>query len=152
LITKNGKVLTSKGVKPICDVQQVYKSTWLYGSFSPITGDNFILEFSTCESACFQVFLNLFSERKPDDLLILVLDNSSTHKAKQLVVPSNVKMIFIPPYSPELNPAEKMWQKFKRAFTNKFFETIEQMKEFVSEMVVSLDKKDVMSICACSYI
>ena len=80
LITKNGKVLTSKGIKPICEVQQIYKSTWLYGSFSPHTGDNFVLEFSTCDSTCFQVFLDtsyfvqstsMFSERKPDELLVI---------------------------------------------------------------------------------
>jgi hypothetical protein len=152
LITKNGNVLTAKGVKPICVVQQIYKSTWLYGSFSPITGDNFMLEFPTCDSVCFQTFLNLFSERKPDELLVMVLDNSSVHKAKSLVIPSNIRLIFIPPYSPELNPAEKMWQKFKRAFTNKYFKTIEEIRNFISELANTLDNNTVMSTCACNYI
>jgi transposase len=87
LITKNGKVLTAKGIKPICKVQQIYKSTWLYGLFSPMTGDHFMLEFPTCDSDCFQVFPDLFAERKPKELLIMVLDNSSVHKAKKLVIP-----------------------------------------------------------------
>jgi transposase len=145
-------VLTSKGIKPVCKVQQIYKSTWLYGSFSPITGDHFMLEFSTCDSECFQVFLDLFAERKPKELLIMVLDNSSVHKAKKIVIPSNVKLIFLPPYSPELNPAERMWQKFKRAFTNKLFETIEQMRNFISETANLIDIEEVKSVCACKYI
>jgi transposase len=111
-----------------------------------------MLEFSTCDSDCFQVFLDMFSERKPDELLVMVLDNSAVHKAHKLVVPQNIRMIFLPPYSPELNPAEKIWQKFKRDFSNKLFETIEQMREFISEMAISLDNDGVMSICACSYI
>jgi len=122
MITHNGKMLTAKGVKPICRFQQVFQSTWLYGVFSPLTGDHFMLEFPTCDSDCFQGFLDLFSERKPDELLIIVLDNATFHKAKKLVVPSNIRLIFLPPYAPELNPAEKMWQKFKRAFSNNMFE------------------------------
>ena len=50
------------------------------------------------------------------------------------------------------NPAEKVWQKFKRAFANKLFESIEQMKNFISEMANSIDYVDIMSICKCSYI
>jgi len=145
-------MLTSKGVKPICKVQEIYKSTWLYGSFSPTTGDNFILEFPVCDSVCFQVFLDMFSKIKPNELLVMVLDNASFHKAKKLVVPSNVRFIFLPPYSPELNPAEKIWQQFKRAFTNKLFETIEQMRDFIVEMIKSLNNDMIMSVCACSYI
>ena len=120
-----------------------------------------VLEFPACDSVCFQVFLDtsyfvqstsMFSERKPDELLVMVLDNASFHKAKKLVVPHNVRFIFLPPYSPELNPSEKMWQRFKRAFTNKLFETIEQMKEFIYELVNTIDNTIVMSVCACSYI
>ena len=62
----------------------------IYGLFSPLTGDHFIIEFPTADSDCFQAFLDLFSERKPDELLVIVLDNASFHKAKKLVVPSNI--------------------------------------------------------------
>jgi len=151
MITHNGKMLTAKGVKPICRFQQVFQSTWLYGVFSPLTGDHFMLEFPTCDSDCFQAFLDLFSERKPDELLIIVLDNATFHKAKKLVVPSNIRLIFLPPYAPELNPAEKMWQKFKRAFSNKMFENIEQVKKFIYEMTISINNNDVMTICRCNY-
>lgn len=136
----------------MCKIQQIYKSTWLYGLFSPATGDNFMLEFPVCDSKCFQMFLDIFSEKNPNELLVLVLDNAAFHKAKKIVLPNNVRMIFLPPYSPELNPAEKVWQKFKRAFTNKLFDSIEQMREFIDKMVKSLDKSQVLSICACNYI
>jgi transposase len=152
MITHNGNMLTAKGIKPVCRFQQVYSSTWLYGLFSPVNGDHFILEFQTCDSDCFQRFIDLFSERKPGELLIIVLDNAAFHRAKKLVVPSNTRLIFIPPYSPELNPAEKVWQKFKRAFTNRLFKSMEEIKNFVSEMVNSIDSVDVKNICACKYI
>ena len=39
----------------------------------------------------------------------MVLDNGAFHKAKKLEIPDNIKLVFLPPYSPEMNPAEKMW-------------------------------------------
>jgi transposase len=55
----------------------------------------------------------------PEEFKIILLDNGAFHKAARLIVPDNVALLFIPPYSPELNPAEKIWLKMKRAFTGK---------------------------------
>ena len=55
----------------------------------------------------------------------MLLDNGAFHKAKSLVIPKKTVLIFLPPYSPEVNPAEKIWQKMKRNFTNKLFNSIE---------------------------
>ena len=65
-----------------------------------------------CNSA-FQIFLDEFSKINANELKIMVLDNGAFHKAKKLVIPDNIILIFLPPYSPELNPAEKVWAKFK---------------------------------------
>jgi transposase len=151
LFTRNGKMLSARGIKSICRYHQIFKSTWLYGAFSPVTGDHFLLEFSHCDSECFQIFLDEFSLRKPGELLVLVLDNGAFHKAQALKIPKNVRLIFLPPYSPELNPAEKVWARLKRAFTNKFFDSIEQISEFISEQVNLLNNTIIKSICRCSY-
>lgn len=45
----------------------------------------------------------------------MILDNGSFHKAKKLAVPENVELVFLPPYSPELNSAERLWQDLKDA-------------------------------------
>ncbi len=60
LFTRNGRSLTAKGVKPICSFQQVFKSSYLFGAFSPITGASFMLEMPQCNTANFQVFLDEF--------------------------------------------------------------------------------------------
>ena len=86
---------------------------YLFGAFSPINGDNFLLEMPVCNSQTFQLFLNDFSLDKPDEFKILILDNGAFHKAKSLIIPQNIAIIFLPPYSPELNPAEKMWRFIK---------------------------------------
>ncbi len=61
-------------------------------------------------------------------------------------------MIFLPTYSPELNPAEKMWAKYKRAFSNKFYDCLNDVEAFIEDAVNKTIKKEVMSICGFSYI
>jgi hypothetical protein len=152
LFTKNGKALTAKGVKPLCTFQQVFKSTYLFGAFSPITGDSFSLELPNCSSETFQLFLNEFSTQNSTEFKIVVLDNGAFHKAKNLIIPENVALIFLPPYSPELNPAEKMWQIMKKEFTGEFFKNLDELSAFIAKQVKSLTNKSVIKTCAYRYV
>ena len=152
MFTRNGKSITAISVKPICTFQQVFKSTWLFGAFSPITGDHFQFILPNCNADNFQIFLDNFSNENPNELKIMVLDNGRFHKAKKLIIPQNIVLVFLPPYSPELNPAEKMWAKYKREFSNIFFESLQDVEEFIINAVYATCKKEVMSICGYSYV
>lgn len=152
LFTRNGKALTAKGVKPICPFHQVFKSLYLYGAFSPVNGDYFMLELPSCNADLFQVFLDELSRQNPDELKLMVLDNGAFHKAMKLKIPDNIIPIFLPPYSTELNPAEKVWAKLKRDFTNRLFKTLDELETYLCNLSCSITKKEVMSIGAYSYI
>lgn len=152
MFTKNGKALTAKGVKPICPFHQVFQSTYLFGAFSPITGNDFMMELPKCNAETFQIFLDQMAKEEPDELKIMVLDNGAFHKAKTLIIPDNIVLLFLPPYSPELNPAEKMWAKFKRTFTNRLFHTLESLSKFIYEEAKTVNETMVKSTCAYSYI
>lgn len=152
LFTRNGKGLTAKGVKPVCNFQQVFKSLYLFGAFSPITGEHFEVEMPYCNTETFQVFLEKFSEINPTELKIMLLDNGPFHKAKRLVIPENIILLFIPAYAPELNPSEKIWWKMKRAFTGKLHKTLDNVSEFISNEVQILSKKEIKSICGFEYL
>ena len=65
----------------------------------------------------------------------MVLDNGRFHKAKRLIIPENIVLVFLPPYSPELNPAEKIWAKYKREFSNKFYSALEDVEDFITNAV-----------------
>ena len=152
MFTRAGRTLTAKGVKPICKFQQVFISTYLFGAFSPITGDSFLLELPLCNGNTFQIFLDQFSLQNEQELKLIVLDNGAFHKARTLVIPDNIVLIFLPPYSPELNPAEKIWARFKRQFTNQFFKTMDDLQEFVCKISKTLECNEVKSICGYKYI
>jgi len=78
------------------------------GAFCPLTRDHYELELPCCNADSFQIFLDHFSEINPSELKIMLFDNGAFHKAERLVVPENIILLFIPPYSPELNPSEKI--------------------------------------------
>jgi transposase len=57
--------------------------------------------------------LSTVSERHPDETILMFMDQAGWHKVKALIVPVNVKLIKVPPYSPELNPAEHLWEEIR---------------------------------------
>ncbi len=152
LFTRNGKALTAKGVKPICPFHQLFNTTYLFGAFSPVNGDSFLLELPACNSDTFQLYLNEFALQNPNEFKIIVLDNGAFHKAAALKIPKNIALLFLPPYSPELNPAEKIWADFKRKYSNKLYNNLEQVGEFIDKVVQSLTTEQVISTCAYSYV
>lgn len=152
LHTKYGRGLTAKGVQPVCTFQQVFEYTYLFGAFSPITGCQLQLEMPYCNADTFQLFLNHLSEQNKEEYKIIVLDNGAFHKAKKLIIPDNIVLLFLPPYSPQLNPAEKIWQFIKRRFTNRHFNKLDQISEFFTEEIQKITVDRVKSICAFEYI
>jgi transposase len=152
LFTRNGKGLTAKGIKPVCLFQQVFQSLYLFGAFSPITGDHFELEMPHCNTDTFQIFLNEFSEKSPDEFKILLLDNGAFHKAERLIIPENIALLFIPPYSPELNPSEKIWWKMKRAFSGKLHKTLDNVSQFIKNEVTILTNELVKKTCSYDFV
>lgn len=131
---------------------QVFKSLYLFGAFSPFTGEHFELELPHCNTEMFQLFLDEFSKKNPDEFKVLLLDNGAFHKAETLIVPQNIALLFIPPYSPELNPAEKIWWKMKRAFSGKLHKTLDNVSEFINKQVNELKTIQVKNICRYDYI
>ena len=146
LMTKQKRVLVSKGIKPIGKFQHSYKWLWLWGCFSPITGDAFYWETSHVGSDIFEGFLNDFSKTNPNELKLLVIDNAGFHACQNITIPDNVKLIRIPPYAPELNPAEKVWQWMKARVSMKFFESTKVLQDKITEMVNQLNPCLIKSI------
>lgn len=78
----------------------------------------------------------------------MVLDNGRFHKAKKLSLPENIVLVFLPTYSPELNPAEKYEQNTNESFLINFIIHLEDVEDFITSAV----KKEVMNIRGCAYV
>jgi len=71
------------------------------------------------------LFLQQVSAAHEQDFIIMVLDGAPSHKGKELEVPENIALVFLPSYSPELNPAEQLWNVLRRDyFANKVFDSL----------------------------
>jgi len=105
-----------------------------------------------CNTDNFQLFLDEFSLQTPQEFKVIILDNGAFHKAKKLSIPDNIALIFLPPYSPELNAAEKVWAKLKRNFTNRLFKTLDALSDYLQNECISVTEEEIKSICAFSYI
>lgn len=151
-MTRNGRALTAVGVKPICNFQHIYKSTYVFGAFSPYNGDSLVMELPNCNSENFQIFLNEMSNKNKDEYQIIVLDNGAFHKDKSLLIPQNIKLIFLPPYSPELNPAELVWLNMKKKLTNITIKTMPELKIKIDQIVNELINPEfIKSLTGFSY-
>jgi len=85
-----------------------------------------------------QLFLNQFNKIKPNELKITIIDQASFQHTKKLNSPSNIISIFILPYSPKLNAAERVWLYLKNQFYYKIFETIAQIQEEMHQIIRQL--------------
>ena len=77
---------------------------------------------------------------------ILILTNGAFHLAKKLNIPTNIALLFIPPYSPELNPAEKMWRHFKDRVSMIAYNNIEMLQNQISVITKNITIEKVESI------
>ena len=127
--------ITVRGTKPIASVCPKSESIYLYGAVEPRTGAHFYLEFPGLTSDCFQYFLDAFSEAFSDSLNVLVLENGRFHLSEVLEVPENVVLLFLPPYSPELNPIERVWQYFKQRLFRGTYSSLETLQAGITAIL-----------------
>lgn len=80
-------------------------------------------------------------------LIVLVLDQAGWHMSKKLKVPSNILLMPLPPYTPELSPAEPMVNKLKIPLANKTLKTLEEVEALLSQECVRL-KENCAEVCS----
>lgn len=146
------RFITSPGVKPHQPVLPRYESFWLFGAAEPTTGESFFYEMPALDSACFQVFLDEFSRAYPDSLNVLVIDGAPAHTAQSLSVPTNVVLFRLPPYCPELNPMERVWQDLRKRLNIELPADLGDLIGDVARVVCEYTPKILASITGFPYL
>jgi transposase len=152
LHTVRRRRLTARGTKPVGIHQHRFKNFYVYGAIAPESGKNLFMVAPKMNTEVFQRFLEEFAAKHVETFNVLVVDNSKTHHAKELVVPPNVALLFQPPYAPEVNPAERVWQALKTGLAWRCFETIEALQERVVELLKGWEDDMLRSLTAYPYI
>lgn len=136
-----------KDVRPSVPCHHIREYRYAYGAVAPETGDNFFLIMPKCNTQAMNVFLAELSKAYPDDFIILVCDSAAWHKSKGLEIPENIELVFIPPYTPEMNPIEQIWKEIrKRGFRNEIFKTLQDVVDRLCVVIRNLPNHVVKSI------
>lgn len=102
------------GTRPRKVRQQQFIATYIYGAVCAASGETFGLILPYTNTQAMQLFLNELSLQVDGNRHIaLVMDNAGWHTAKNLLVPNNITLVPLPPYSPELNAIEQVWNWMK---------------------------------------
>jgi hypothetical protein len=106
------------------------ESTYAYGAVSLPDGQFESLVLPRCDTGCMQIFLDMLSERHEGERIIMIADGAGWHKSGSLRIPENMRISILPPYSPELNPVEHIWDELKeKGFHNRVFSGIDALED-----------------------
>jgi putative transposase len=142
-----------KGYRPITPCHHIREYRYAFGAVEPQTGDSYYLVLPYCNTDCMNIFLRELSTAYPDDFILLAADMASWHRSKALEIPENIKIIHLPPYTPEMNPIEQMWKEIrKRGFRNEIFQTLDKVVDRLCETIRSLTIADTKSITGRKWI
>ncbi len=120
----------SAGKRPIVKSQVVREYTYLYGALSPADGHCDFLVLPAMTKTCMAIFLEELSNRYPDDYLLLICDGAACHQMNSPTLPDNVMMETLPPYCPDLNPCENLWDEMRETFFhNRAFKSMEAVED-----------------------
>ena len=152
LLTVRRRRLTARGVQPVGSVQHVFEWFYVYGAVAPMTGDRFFLELPYLSAESFQLFVDAFAQAFADSLNLLLLDNSGAHTAQRLTIPANVRLVFLPPYCPELNPIERVWRDLKDDLAWQQFPNVEVQQNYVGQLLRTYNAPQLQRLTGYAYL
>jgi transposase len=137
-----------KGSRPTAVKQTEYEWCYLFAAVNPLTGASTALVTPTVNTELMNKHLEFIArEAGPDSHVVLVLDQAGWHVAKALEVPRNITLLYLPPYSPELNPAERVWGYMRSHYlSNRIYRDYDELFKETSLAWNRLDEARLQSI------
>ncbi len=100
-----------------------------------------------CNTVCMNVFMKELSKEYPDDDILMVCDGASWHRSSAMIIPDNITLLNIPPYTPEMNPIEQIWREIRtKGFRNEVFQTLEKVVDRLCVTINNLSAETISSI------
>ncbi len=128
------------GCRPEVPTHRVREYTHFFGSGSPQDGEIIMLILPHADTAAMSLYLAEVSRRHPDEHILMFMDRAGSHQAKALVVPDNLTVDWLPPYSPSLNLIERLWGHLKRTIlANVLYRSLDDLVAAFHDGVASLN-------------
>jgi len=125
-----------KPIRPKVEIALVREFEYVYCAVSPQDGKAVWSIQSQMNTECMGAFLLEVSKAFPGETVLMILDGASCHKAKALELPQNIILDFLPPYSPELNPTEHVWDEMReKFFANRIFNSMDIVRSQINKAI-----------------
>ena len=133
LLPNHRRVWTLKGLRPHKLWQSKYDWSYCYGAIDPVEGKTVFVQTPSVSMEWTQAFLEQIKAQYPDHEHIVVWDGAGFHPkdSSHEMIPEGIHIVTLPPYSPELNPIEKLWDLIQDHTANKLWPTIERLDTVV---------------------
>lgn len=143
-----------KGSRPTAVKQTEYEWCYLFGAVNPQTGESCALLTPTVNTDYMNEHLRLLSEQVgPTRHVVLVLDGAGWHVAQALRVPANLTLLLLPPYSPELNPIERLWAYLKSHYlSNRVYQDYDDLFATCRDAWNQLDEPRLRSLTQMTWL
>ena len=144
LLTVLRRVWARRAQRPLAAAQHRYLWTYVYGFVEPATGRTWWLLLPTVNTAVFSLALAEFAADMglgPSKQIVLLLDGAGWHRSAKVVVPEGLHLVFQPPYSPELQPSERLWPLCNEALANQAFADLAALEERLAARCRALDQQ-----------
>ena len=144
-----------KPFRPLVKAMITQDYTYAYAAVSPRDGRLDSLILPHVNGACMHLFLEEMASRYPNERIVMVVDGAGWHTSGQFPLPSNLRLLPLPPYAPELNPVEHLWDELReKSFHNRVFDSLDALEDHLEHAVRDLenDPARVYSITAWSWI
>lgn len=140
------------GLRTTKKVKLGFKNFYVYSAVNVISGVDFSLILPKVDTICMNKFLKHMSLFLGDSEAILVMDGAAWHKSKNLQLPENIEILYLPPYSPELNPVEKLWQQMKACIIkNKIYDSLEELENAVCNFIRNMSPARILQTCSINH-
>jgi len=118
-----------------------------------MTGEELSIWLQWVGTDMMNIYLAYLRQAIKAEKILLVLDCAGWHRSKDLVIPTGIELIYLPPYSPELNPVERLWMWLRRhVCRNRIFDALDEIEDALSAAWIRLTAELLKSLCSCSYI
>lgn len=129
-----------RGKRPVVGARLERKYLYAFSAVSPHDGvlDSLVLPWVNAQTM--SLFLAEVGQRHAQEFVLMVMDQAGWHLAGELVVPPNMRLLFLPAYSPELNPAEHLWESLREeCFANHVFADLDAVEHALTTGLAALE-------------
>jgi hypothetical protein len=137
------KCWAPKSIRPVVSKQFIREYIYVYATVCPESGEVFSLILPVCNTDAMTLFMDELSVYYKDFKVIVFMDKAGWHTSKELMIADNVRILHLPPYSPELNPAEHLWEHIReKYFRNQMSDSLDDLENKLVNALVDVENNN----------